>query len=246
LVSELSLRELEVIDVSKICRILYLNKKIILFFLICSLLISFFLCVFIPKKYSTETTFFIPAGVSDTGSPGLLGYAKLLGGNGTSTNDSYIMALLSSRRIKYEIAGTYMGEFEADIKAQVFEDRIENTMQSKLDYIVMCLKLEKDVRISIDENQIYKIKYLNKDPNVSFDIVNLYLQNLHELNKELDLFGSKEIVKILDASQFPSLKNPDYPNTSLLICSLLFISLIGSIMYICFVNRREILAPEAK
>jgi uncharacterized protein involved in exopolysaccharide biosynthesis len=200
-------------------------KIIILVFIVLSVGLCSIYNRVATKQYRSYSTFFVPLQNSGGGSS-ILGYARALGVGLPSNLGDYLVSILQSRRIHESIA----------IDLRLFFPNMKDSV------ILGKLQLGKNTKINKSSRGIFSLSYFHKNPEVSFAVINSYLNNLSKLNKELEMTVQKQIITVLD----PPLVAKGYfkPNKRLNLALSGILSLFFSIIFVFLYD--QILKPKKK
>lgn len=177
-------------------------KKIVILSILMTTLISVFL-IFKPNTYSTYSSFFIPMPAAQ--SSALMGYAKLFGSSSGSV-ETYILSFCYSYRVKDEIAKNFSSQFK----------------EYSNEKIIKYLKLSKNLKVSKNRDGLYTIRYFHTEQQLTYDVVQAFLNTLISFNELLDISADKNVITVLDPPRFPK-----YPVSKRLPFNLV-LSLISS------------------
>jgi len=185
----------------------------------------------IHKKYDATVTILPPSGGQLSIPFGSVLKNFLPGGmslGGTGTKE--VLALLESRRMAEDVISKFN-------LMSYFKTR-------KLDKAIKRLSHITSIKVD-DQTGVIMIKVRTKDPQMSADIANFYVENLERLNDLLKISVTKPFVKVLDPARPPDLKAwPKNAINTIITFIFLIIVLSGYFIYKEYTNPfvRE---PEA-
>lgn len=168
-------------------------------FLVVFVIISLFSCFIFHRvatpRYEVRTSFFVVMDNGPTGSgSALMGYAQLLGMGGMNQDMSgYIISLIESKNMLLRIADAFKEDFSG-LEPQEIIDK---------------LRLKKRMRIKMEKNGLFIMRYENSSAAQAFAVVDLYLKNLIIMNKSLQLSAQNNFITVLDAPELP--EQPSWP-----------------------------------
>ncbi len=166
---------------------------------------------FAKKEYHIEATFFLPSVENDLPNS-ISGYTKLLGISKPSNLDGYVQNLLESRRIRLEVSRYFLEVFSKNINNAIQKNLLKNTPEDICDFVMnSCLNLKKKIATSVNKKSLFRLEYYYTDPSIAYEVVQLYLSTLLELNKELRITGEKDFIRILDPPRLPDKRYPVKP-----------------------------------
>jgi uncharacterized protein involved in exopolysaccharide biosynthesis len=189
-----------------------------------ALIITVFICLLLcitynkltQKLFRVHTTFFITSSkVSNNSLPGSL---KLFTGMGSSDIENYLIALTKSRRIQEQVA--------LQLKPKYYTSDTTST-------IIDTLRLEKKVKIKMGKNKIFKLSYQSTNPEMAYNVIHEYLQQITILNQELEITSSRRIITILDKPRIPIYHFSPNAKMNLFVTIILssFLGICGIFLY---------------
>ncbi|MBT5954894.1 hypothetical protein HOG98_09280 [bacterium] len=183
--------------------------------------------LFLPKKYEVSTTFFPETDSIQNPSNQILGYAEIFGINTPSNLSKYILIILKSKRLKNGIANELKINFKTEINSAIKKGTIKNNTKDIQTHTIYLLKLEKHLKIKLDENSLFNLNYVNNDPEMSLKVIHSALKNLNDINNKLKLFGNKKLITLLDEPEKPKVNKPVFPNPKIIFILSEFLTLMA-------------------
>ena len=195
------------IDLVDIIKTIYKKKVFLILFILCILILTFIYNKVATKQYKADASFYLYEDEMSAGKSSIAGYAEMFGVKTNQNLDPYVKSILDSKRIKMEIANVFHRYFKQEIDQLISEKKLNDTLLSKRRYIVKQLQLKTNFTVYKDKNGTFKISYFYKNKQMSKQVLESYLDILHQLNIELGVTSQKKIITIIDP---PELREHQY------------------------------------
>jgi len=229
------------LDFLSLLKFLVSNWRLVFVCLVLGGLVGFGYFHFADKEYKAQGSFLVRSDDKAGGAGSLLGYAKNLGVEVPSNFDSYVMAVLESRRIKRDVAIRVHSRFKNAQTFVIKEVPLAGSVTENETYQwIKALKLKGNLVISKTKDNVYSVVYYNKDPNIAYAVVDEYISTLISLNESLELSVKKDVIIVLDPPESPIIEGVARPR---LAVSILFGMIFGFIVAGSYVLIRY--KPEA-
>jgi uncharacterized protein involved in exopolysaccharide biosynthesis len=205
-------------------RLIIKYKRFLMFFMILFVVFGLLYSIFAEKQYKVATTFFLPLD-SKSSSSGLMNYAVAFGAVIPSNLDDYLIFIIKSARIQRAVfKDVYFKLYPNENKFNIDKVKILNNK----------INLSDSIKIIKDKSGIFTLKCINSDPVLAYDIINFYLKNIVEINKELNITATKKIITILDEPILP--KQPFRPRKKIVLLGSFVSAFIIGFVFILFFN----------
>ncbi len=203
------------------------KKGIIITTIVCVLIAGIYSKV-APKEYKARTSFFMTS--SDQPSSSLMGYASMLGVSTPSNLESLIKNVLESESIKITVSQKFKRYYLKKIQTAIKENKLPNEDRHITSFIIEQLKLHKKFSFSVNKNNLFELTYHAKDPELTKQILDTYLEQIIQYNYNLELSSEKKIITVIDSPQIPL--EPFKPNLKLNIVLAFILGLFSSSIFI--------------
>jgi uncharacterized protein involved in exopolysaccharide biosynthesis len=214
--------ESEEINLLLFLKILFNYWRTLTFSLFVGIGLGLFISTIMVPQYNVSASFFLHSGGNSRASS--LGNVFNIFGPGKSESfEAYIFAITKSDLIKTKIAAA-LASNQLNQKDQI-DLELMFTTQSE---ILGKLKLNKNMNMYKDNDGIFRLSYYSPNAQVSYDVVNAYIDNLQNLLYSLDIVGNRNIITILDKPTLPM--SPFKPNKLLNILLTSIASLFFGIL----------------
>jgi uncharacterized protein involved in exopolysaccharide biosynthesis len=216
------------IDLIDLFKTLWSHKKgIIITTAVCVLIAGIYSKV-APKEYKARTSFFMTS--SDQPSSSLMGYAAMLGVGSPSNIESLIKNVLESESIKITVSQKFKPYYINKIQTAIKKNKLRNKDQHINSFIIGQLKLRKNFSFSVNKNNLFELTYHAKDPKLTKQILDTYLDQIIQYNYNLELSAEKNIITVIDSPQIPL--GPFKPNLKLNIVLAFILGLFSSSIFV--------------
>ena len=174
---------------------------------------------FSTPLYMSSVTFFVNVSKDDSRGANLLGgYSRLLGSAGDAALGKKIFQVIKSDRI-CDAVRNRLGVEKTKSQADV-------------------LGLKKNISITKNDDELYCLSYLNKDPEMARKVLMTYIEVIGLLNQEMELSSEKQLLNILDYPKVPLI--PSKPRKMMNIVFGLMAGICLSLSIVAFREALEV------
>lgn len=200
------------------------NWRLFIYASLIGIIIALLLSVILPKKFKASTTFIMPETVSSSlpggGILASLGYSGFSGGGASGVYSGYIMPIFNSYRIKAYVAQSFI----ADARFTSMDGFVDLDQTQQVNEVIGTLAFSKNVTLEQEEG-VYVISYINKDPGIILPVLNTYLNALIQLNDELNI--DSDVLQIIPLDEAIEPEEAYFPNRLKFILGAIAIALFG-------------------
>lgn len=174
---------------------------------------------FSTPLYMSSVTFFVNVSKDDSRGANLLGgYSRLLGSAGDAALGKKIFQVIKSDRI-CDAVRNRLGVEKTKSQADV-------------------LGLKKNISITKNDDELYCLSYLNKDPEMARKVLMTYIEVIGLLNQEMEFSSEKQLLNILDYPKVPLI--PSKPRKMMNIVFGLMAGICLSLSIVAFREALEV------
>ena len=191
----------EEIDIFDAIKIIIDNKKLILIFISLGLFLSIVFNTFSKKSYVSYTTFFLNSESPRSNNP-FSRYTNILGIGSVGDIDVKVKEIFASNRIRHQVAAKLLPDFENEI-SQLPEKKRPKTQKDKINYVKNEIKLHKSVKHEFSKEKFHSLSIKYTSPEIAFKVISLYISEVDEINKAIELSPKKNLFTIIDPPKIP-------------------------------------------
>ena len=144
-----------------------------------------------PKFYKTNVSFYIN---EQNNNQTFGNYAKLLGFSSSSSLESKLLTLLNSLRLKHLVSNYVFDDVLKYYELEFNDDQIKT---DKLNIIISYLDLKDNIILN-NTDGLYQLSFEHPQPEISYKVIEAYINALYSINIELELSTQKNIITVLD------------------------------------------------
>ena len=201
------------IDLIELFRPLWHHKTKIIIAVIIATGIALFISLLSAPLYKSRTSFFLRTPQSQSNA--LSGYASLLGisTGGSSNVSNHIQNILDSTTIQHSVAEKLTPYYQHEINTAIQKKQLENNALFIRNFIIAKSKLSKRFNYEINPNSLFEMTFVSTDPKLSQTVLSIYLAEILDYNRNLELSAERNIITVIDAPSLPL--GPFKPNIKL-------------------------------
>ena len=233
------------IDLIDLFKTLWSYKKSIIITTLTCVLVAGIYSKVTPKEYKARTSFFMTS--NDQPSSSLMGYAAMLGVSSPSNIESLIKNVLESASIKITVSQKFKPYYLKKIQTAIKKNKLRNEDRHIESFIIGQLKLHKNFSFSVNKNNLFELTYHAKNPKLTKQVLDTYLDQIIQYNYNLELSAEKNIITVIDAPQIPL--KPFKPNLKLNVALAFILGLFSSSIFVLIkhsIKKRSLGSSQSK
>lgn len=205
-------------DLVELFSLVFSYKKILFIVTVIVMASVFGISYFLPKSYTAQASFFVnQSGGAMSGSLGV--YSSLLGGDSELEN-----------RLE-EVINSWSMQAVLLKKARPFFGK-----QDSLDEIKKQINFKGNFKLKKTPKSLFVLKFESKNPQLSFEVLQECLSQIHVFNEKLELSEKSDVISILDFPEVP--KKPTGPkivvNTIVSGIAAFFLGVVAVLIFHAF------------